>query len=162
MEEEIPPFCSQSAISIADDFSEISQFDFSFNHLTGPNPSTSKRHSSFDPTQHATAATIGSGFNIPFNLSPLNEFDDQFEDPLNKAMIMDQSCSSLNSKVKHHQSGAQTLLQGEETCDAGGDPKNFSLAALLLPHIGPDDINLSYDCFTPNNQTLNSRISMKG
>jgi len=110
MEEEIPPFCSQSAISIADDFSEISQFDFSFNNMTGPNPSTSKRHSSFDPTQHATAATIGSGFNLPFNLSPLNEFDDQFEDPLNKAMIMDQICSStMNSKVKNH-NNEQTLL----------------------------------------------------
>lgn len=145
MEEEIPPFCSQSAISVADDFSEISQFDFSFNHMTGPIPSTSKRHSSFDPNQHATAATIGSGFNHPFNLSPLNEFDDQFEDPLNKAMIMDQSCSSaLNSKAKQ----SATLTHGEETCDVGGDPKNFSLAALLLPHISPDDINLvGYESF---------------
>lgn len=88
----MPPFCSQSAISVADDISEISQFDFSFNQMTGPNPSF-KRHSSIDPTQHATAATITSGFHIPFTLSPLNEFDDQFEDPLNKGMIMDQSCS---------------------------------------------------------------------
>ena len=100
--------------------------------MTGPNQSF-KRHSSIDPTQHATAATITSGFHIPFTLSPLNEFDDQYEDPLNKGMIMDQSCSQ--------QSKHKSLQNNIDEVSDHHDNKGFSLAALLLPHMNPDDIN---------------------
>ena len=68
----------------------------------------------------------------------------------------------MNSKIKHH-NNEQTLLQGDDTCDVvAGDPKNFSLAALLLPHMGPEDINLSYDCFAPTTQMFNSKASAQG
>jgi hypothetical protein len=92
-QEDILMFCSQSAISIADSCSEVSsQLDFlqymqSQCHaqlLTGPNP-TIRRGSSIDTTQQHT----GSAFNAPFVLSPLNEYDEEYENPLNKAMIVE-------------------------------------------------------------------------
>jgi hypothetical protein len=53
-----------------------------------PNPNQSTLRNSLGGQQ--TASTSG---NILFTLSPLNEFDEEYDNPLNKAMILETTSS---------------------------------------------------------------------
>jgi len=133
----------------------MSQFDFSFNQMTAPNP-TMKRNSGFDH-YHAQTATGGSGsgnYHIPFNLSPLNEFDEIYEDPLNKAMILDQSLSLSSC-------GGDSVWSKHRHLDAK-DNEEANLTDLLLPQLTSDDIVLkqpprpqSFPAFSSKHQPMN-------
>ena len=97
-DDEMPLFCSQSAISVADCMSEMSsQFDF-FRDAPQTGPQQRGRSS------HMDQSTSAGGGVIPFMLSPLNEFDEEFENPLNKAMIVESTATGFTwSKPKQQQ-----------------------------------------------------------
>jgi hypothetical protein len=48
---------------------------------------TLKRYSSIDGSHHNQTATTGA--TVAFALTPLDEFDDEFDNPLNKGMMKD-------------------------------------------------------------------------
>ena len=65
-----------------------SQFDFFRDGpQTGPHPSMRGRSTPID--QNTSAGGQAHTHQLPFMLSPLNEFDEEFENPLNKAMIVE-------------------------------------------------------------------------
>ena len=65
-----------------------SQFDFFRDGpQTGPHPSMRGRSTPID--QNTSAGGQPHTHQLPFMLSPLNEFDEEFENPLNKAMIVE-------------------------------------------------------------------------
>lgn len=123
-EDEIPPFCSQSSISVADSFSEMSsQFDF-FNSApiqVFSHPSM-KRHSSIEQP------TTAGGGPVPFMLSPLNEFDEEYENPLNKAMILDHTATGFTWSKRRDEHNPLDLEPCCEEAEMGEDPPNLKQA----------------------------------
>ncbi len=132
--EDMNLFCSQSAISVTDSVSDelfSSQLDFiyqfqtqyvkSSNHpesgpMTGPNPSVRRGSSTGAGTDPHITASGGMAL-PPFMLSPLNEYDEEFDNPLNKAMIVESSAAGfLWSKQK-----------GEPTAECEGKQGDFKL-----------------------------------
>jgi hypothetical protein len=85
-----------------------SQFDF-FREgpQTGVNPSIRGKSSPLD--QNTSAGGTNTHQTIPFMLSPLNEFDEEYENPLNKAMIIDHTATGFTwTKRKEEHSTASS------------------------------------------------------
>lgn len=89
-------FGSLSAISDADSFSEVSfQMDHFMQQLGNPNSMQTgpnailKRYSSIEGSPNNKTAETGATFNVAFILTPLDEFDDEFDNPLNQGMMKD-------------------------------------------------------------------------
>ena len=90
-DEEIPNFCSQSSISLECQ-SEIScHLDFFLNNgTTGPNT-----YGKLSPLidQNVNSGSVAA--QQPFTLSPLDEFDEEYENPLNKGMMIDSTATGF-------------------------------------------------------------------
>ena len=100
-----------------------SQFDF-FREVpqTGPHPSMRGRSTPID--QNTSAGGHPHTHQLPFMLSPLNEFDEEFENPLNKAMIVESTATGFTwskGKEEHLPSTASSHNPSAMLLSADGD-----------------------------------------